>query len=347
MASDARPAPVSARFPRRPQRGVLLGLSASRLVMVGLAGVIALGGLLAGSLLGSVVLALIWGPLLASAFVRWGGRPAAEWAASSAHYGARLAAGQVSYRSRLMLRPRPAGTMALPGDAAGLRFHDDPVSGAALVHDPHRHTLTAVLAVSHPAFVLLDHDDQALRVSRWGHLQAALAQSTSLSALQVLEAVVPDRGDGVSDWYEGRSARPGSWADRQYRALLEQARLGSSPHRTTVSLALDLRAASKAVKAAGGGMAGASAVLRQDLVTLSDSLREAGLGVGDPLGEAELAEIVRAAYDPASARLPVPGSGPGPRRPLGGERGLGLPAPRLGLVGCAVGLGVAEGRSPA
>ena len=203
MASDARPAPVSGRFPRRPQRGVLLGLSASRLVMVGLAGVIALGGLLAGGLLGLVVLALIWGPLLASTFVRWGGRPAAEWAASSAHYGARLAAGQVNYRSRLPLRPRPAGTMALPGDAASLRFHVDPVSGAALVHDPHRHTLAAVLAVSHPAFVLLDHDDQALRVSRWGHLQAALAQSTSLAALQVLEAVVPDRGDGVSHWYEG------------------------------------------------------------------------------------------------------------------------------------------------
>ena len=95
MASDARPAPVSGRFPRRPQRGVLLGLSASRLVMVGLAGFIALGGLLAGGLLGLVVLALVWGPLLASAFVRWGGRPAAEWAATSAHYGARLAAGQV------------------------------------------------------------------------------------------------------------------------------------------------------------------------------------------------------------------------------------------------------------
>ena len=174
MASDARPAPVSGRFPRRPQRGVLLGLSVSRLVMVALAGVIALGGLLAGGLLGLVVLALIWGPLMASTFVRWGGRPAAEWAASSAHYGARLAAGQVNYRSRLPLRPRPAGTMALPGDGASLRFHVDPVSGAALVHDPHRHTLAAVLAVSHPAFVLLDHDDQALRVSRWGHLQAAL-----------------------------------------------------------------------------------------------------------------------------------------------------------------------------
>ena len=110
----------------------------------------------------------------------------------------------------------------------------------------------AVLAVSHPAFVLLDHDDQALRVSRWGHLQAALAQSTSLSALQVLEAVVPDRGDGVSHWYEGHGARPGSWADRQYRALLEQARLGSSTHRTTVSLALDLRAASKSGESSRG-----------------------------------------------------------------------------------------------
>ena len=91
-------------------------------------------------------------------------------------------------------------------------------------------------------------------------------------------------------------------------------------------------------------MAGAAAVLRQDLVTLSDSLREAGLGVGSPLGEAELTEIVRAAYDPASVYA-RPG-GPRPRRPPGGERGLGLPAPRLGLADRAVGLGVAKGRSP-
>jgi hypothetical protein len=281
-------------------------MSVPRLVAIGLAGALALGGLVAAGVLGLAAFGVLWAPLLATAFVRFSGRPLAEWAASSCHYGARRIAGQGEYRSRLPLRPRPGGTLALPGDAASLRFHVDPVSGAAMVHDPHRRTLCAVLPVSHPAFVLLDRDDQAQRVSRWGRLQAALAQSTSVSALQVLEAVVPDRGDGVAAWYGARAVHDGGWADRQYRALLDQARLGSSTHRTTVSLALDFRAASRAVKAAGGGVAGAAAVLRQDLSSLADSLQEAGLAVGAPLGEVELAGMVRSAYDPASALCPDP-----------------------------------------
>jgi hypothetical protein len=308
MAETARPVTVSARFPRRPARGVLLGFSASRLVAIALAGFLALAALVATGWFGLAVSSLIWAPLSATAFVRWGGRPLAEWAASSLHYGGRYLAGQAEYRSRLPLRPRPGGTLALPGDAASLRLWADPVSGAAMVHDPHRRTLSAALPVSHPAFVLLDHDDQAQRVSRWGRLQAALAQSGSVSALQVLEAVVPDRGDGALAWYDERGSHVGGWADGQYRALLDQARLGSSTHRTTVSLALDLRAAAKAVKAAGGGMAGAAAVLRQDLSSLADSMRDAGLAAGAPLGEAELAGMVRAAYDPASLFGPRAGA---------------------------------------
>jgi len=45
--------------------------------------------------------------------------------------------------------------MALPGDAAPLRFYNDPDTAACLLHDPHRQTLSAVLCVSHPAYVLL------------------------------------------------------------------------------------------------------------------------------------------------------------------------------------------------
>ena len=127
-----------------------------------------------------------------------------------------------------------------------------------MIHDPHRRTLTAVLAVSHPAFVLLDRDDRAQRVSRWGRVLAGLAQSGTLAALQVTEATVPDPGDGSGGLVrEPTAVAVAVGRHEQYAALLEQARLGSSTHRTTVSIALDLRAAARAVKAAGGGLAGA------------------------------------------------------------------------------------------
>jgi hypothetical protein len=60
-----------------------------------------------------------------------------------------------------------------------------------------------------------------------------------------------------------------------------------------------MRAAARAIKAAGGGVAGAATVMGQDMASLADSLRQAGLTVGRWLAEPELAAIVRHAYDPA------------------------------------------------
>jgi hypothetical protein len=80
---------------------------------------------------------------------------------------------------------------------------------------------------------------------------------------------------------------------------LDQVRLDSSTHRTTVSLSLDLRSAARAIKAAGRGVRGAAEVLRADMAALSDALRQAGLRPVGWLGEAELAAIVRQAFEPS------------------------------------------------
>ncbi len=287
----------SVRFGRRPARGVLLGFSAPRVLVLGVAAAIAVAGLVAANAAGFVVSAVLWGPLVASAFVRVGGRPAVEWAPTAAQFWGRRSSGQTEYRSRVTA-PRPGGTLALGGDGAILRFLVDPDTGAAMIHDPHRQTLTAVLSVSHPAFVLLDRDDRSQRVSRWGRVLAGLAQSGTAAAVQVLEATVPDPGDGVAEWYLAKGAGPAGWAHEQYATLLDQARLGSSTHRTTVSLALDLRAAGRAIKAGGGGLPAAAAILGQDMASLADALRQSGLTVGAWLGEGEVAAMVRAAYEP-------------------------------------------------
>ena len=76
---------------------------------------------------------------------------------------ARRAQGQTRYAVRPD-KPRPAGTLALPGDAAALRWLEDSATDAVMVHDPHGQTLTAVARVSHPAYVLLSPDEQLRRV---------------------------------------------------------------------------------------------------------------------------------------------------------------------------------------
>lgn len=168
-----------------------------------------------------------------------------------------------------------------------------------MIHDPHRQTLTAVLAVTHPAFALLDDADRAGRVGRWGRVLAGLGASGTCAGVQVLEATVPDPASGQREWWQARGVGDHGWSGRQYAALLDQVSLESSTHRTTLALSLDLRGAARAVRAAGRGVAGAAEVLRSDMAGLADALRLAGLRPGGWLGEAALAVIVRHAFDPA------------------------------------------------
>ena len=311
MKSDsAGTAPLSVRFARHPSRGLLLGFSGPRVAALGLSGTVAAIALFFAGAMGLLVSAALWLPLGAAAMVRVGGRPAVEWGGTAAHYGARKASSQTEFRARPG-KPRPSGALALPGDAASLRFYLDGPSDAAMVHDRHRQTLTAVLAVTHPAFALLDDADRAARTGRWGRVLAGLGASGTCAALQVLEATVPDPAVGQREWWEAHGSHGGGWATAQYEALLEQVSLGSSTHRSTISLALDLKAVSRAVRAAGRGLAGAAEVLRRDMASLSESLRLAGLRPAAWLGEAELAALVRDAFDPAAGLGPRQGPGAG------------------------------------
>jgi hypothetical protein len=295
------PSEATFRFGRRSTRGLILGFSTPRVIVLALAAIAAVIGLVVANVVGLIFTALLWGPLIAAAFVRVGGRPAVEWAGPAFHFGSRKAAAQTEYRTEIPLKPRPAGTLALPGDAAALRLHNDEVSGAVMIHDPHRQTMTAVINVSHPAFVLLDTDDRALRVARWARVYAALAHSGTCASIQVLEAAVPDPSTGQLEWHAAHGVHDGGWADTEYTNLLDQVRLHAGTHRTTVSLALDMRAAGRAIKAAGRGITGAAEVLRGDMASLADALKACGLQTNGWLDEPQLASIVRSAYDPLAS----------------------------------------------
>ncbi|MDA8045101.1 MAG: type VII secretion protein EccE [Actinomycetota bacterium] len=293
----------SVRFARRSTRGLLLGFSTPRVIVFAAAAAVAVAALFIAGATAFVVTGLVWGPLVASGVIRVAGRPVIEWSATALHYGARRAGGQHQFRAR-PTRPRPAGTLALPGDAASLRLHVDELSGAAMIHDPHRQTLTAVIPVSHPAFALLDDADRAGRVGRWGRVLAGLAASGTCAAIQVLEATVPDPARGQREWWAKNGRHDLGWADSQYQALLDQVSLDSSTHRTTISLSLDMRAAARAVRAGGRGVRGGAAVLRSDMAALTDGLRSAGLRTGRWMGETDLAAVVRHAFDPDSGLDP-------------------------------------------
>ncbi|WP_310964124.1 SCO6880 family protein [Nocardioides terrisoli] len=296
-SAHAESALTPVKFSRLARRGVLLGLSGPQLVMAGLAA----GSLILGLYLGVVVMTFpLIGLFVALAFVRVGGRKLIEWAPVGGQWLWRSAGGQLIYRRRIV-RPRPAGTLALPGDAARLRQWLDPETGAVLIHDPHAATLTAVVGVSHPAFVLLDPAEQERRVVAWGRVLASACRSGRIASLQVMERTLPDSGKGLAQWWDSHGIHDQTWSSQTYAELIDRAGPAGERHASTISVSLDMKIAGRAIRAAGAGMKGAAAVLRQEMSTLVAALRSADLSPGDWLAPGELAVILRSAYDPAVA----------------------------------------------
>ncbi len=310
--TDTVPAASSnlVRFGRRSSRGLLLGFSGARVGCIGAAAAVFIAALMVAGIEGVVATVGVWVILLIAAFMQWGEQPLIETAPTAAHFLVRRAQGQDRYAVRPG-RPRPAGTLALPGDAAALRWLSDSATGAVMVHDPHEQTLTAVAAISHPAYVLLSPDEQSRRVQGWGRALAGLAASGTCARVQILESSQPDSGRGISDWWNQHGdldAAP--WAVRQYQELMASRAPAACTHRTLIALSLDLKAAGKAVRDAGRGMTGSAAVLAQDMAAFESGLRAAELKLTSWLGTTELAGVIRGAYDPHGwARLDGTGAG--------------------------------------
>jgi hypothetical protein len=295
---DFELAPV--KFSRLSRRGVLLGLSGSQLVVVGFGAIILVFALYVGggaSLMYVVPILLVCAAL---AFVGVGGRKIVEWLPVVTRWLWRSTGGQLLFRRRIV-QPRPVGTLALPGDAARLRQWFDPESGAVMVHDPHGSTLTAIVGVTHPAFILLDPLEQQRRVTSWGRVLATACRSGRIASVQVMERTLPDSGKGLAQWWSQHGRQDGSWTSTTYGELIDRAGPAGERHASTVSIALDMKAAGRAIRAAGGGKRGAAAVLRQEMSTMTAALRAADLAPSGWLEPGDLAVILRSAYDPVVA----------------------------------------------
>lgn len=301
MSADPTPyelAPV--KFSRLAKRGILLGLSLGQLVVLGTAIVVLVAALYTA---GGAGLLIVSPFILTCAAITWGsigGRRIVAWLPIATIWIWRTATGQREFRRRIT-RPRPAGTLALPGDAAALRQWHDEDTGAVMIHDPHAATLTAIIGVTHPAFVLLDPAEQQRRITGWGRVLATTCRAGRIASLQVLERTLPDSGHGLTEWWDGHGTQDDTWASKTYAELIEQAGPAGERHATTISIALDMKAAGRAIRAAGNGIRGAAAVLRQEMTTFTAALRAADLTPGGWLTPADLALILRTAYDPGVA----------------------------------------------
>ena len=293
---DLRPV----KFSRLTRRGVLLGLSGAQLVVIGIGAVVLVFTLYLG---GGMLLAFALPIMLLCGALAWvgiGGRKLIEWLPIVARWMWRSTGGQLMFRRRIV-KPRPAGTLALPGDAARLRQWLDPETGAVMIHDPHQATLTAIVSVSHPAFILLDPVEQERRVVSWSRVLATACRSGRIASLQVMERTLPDSGKGLAEWWSSHGSHDESWTSATYSELIGRAGPAGERHASTISLSLDMKTAARAIRAAGGGSRGAAAVLRQEMSTITAALRAADLAPSEWLEPGDLAVMLRGAYDPVVA----------------------------------------------
>ncbi|MFF7474537.1 SCO6880 family protein [Streptomyces sp. NPDC008092] len=296
--------PATVKFPHRSRRGVLLGLSAPQLTVVALTGLLLLAVLLTSGVTGALKLIPLWAVVLAAVFVRHRGRSLADWAPIAARYMLRRFRGQLVWLARPSARPRREGLLHLPGTAASLRVVTAPRGHFGAVHDPHHGTLTAVVKVSSRAFALLDPATQSSNVAGWGRTLAALARTGHIARVQVLERTVPDSGDALNRYWHEHGDEATHLAGPIYRDLLAAAGPAAAPHEAYVALALDLKAARRLINQAGGGLTGGFAVLAQLTATFDQAARNSGLAPSGWLNAAEIAAVIRTAYDPkASAAL--------------------------------------------
>jgi hypothetical protein len=91
MSETTTGTPTTVRFGRRQTRGLLLGFSGLRVAAIACATGIFVPSMFIAGTLGIAATSPLWAAVLASAFVRWGGRPVIETLPTVVHYGARHA----------------------------------------------------------------------------------------------------------------------------------------------------------------------------------------------------------------------------------------------------------------
>lgn len=194
------------------------------------------------------------------------------------------------------LRRTTFGALALLG------VQDERSPGACgVVRDARTRCYTAVVPLRGHSFSLLGPAEKDRRVGGWSAVLASMARERSVvHRVQWVAAALPDDGRAVRDYLAHRAVLPADEpARRSYAALLAGA--GASTSRHEVLLAVQVRAVgqgARAARSAGGGDAGACAVLLREVEALRRRLGEADVQAGAVLDPRSLAAVIRRGGDP-------------------------------------------------
>ncbi|HEX3840772.1 MAG TPA: SCO6880 family protein [Acidimicrobiales bacterium] len=300
------------------QRGVFLGLSLSRVGIVG-TGLF----LMTIAMVAHLPVPLAVFPLLvavAAAFVRVQGRRLDEWVPTLIGYARLTAAGGRSWRRGLptgiLARPgrpesggAPVGTShSLPPNPmlAGVEFTEARVAGVPIgvaVAAERGRLLTAVFSVTgNSCFALLPRADQAMAISSWGSvLSESCLSSNRLRSLQWVERTVPDLAAEAEVWMRDHldTGSLGGSAFDDYAELIDRLDEVASTHEVYLAVQIHTRASD---------LADALSVAAPEWAAISHRL--AGIGLTPkPLSGSGMAALLKSCADGTAYAGPDPGPG--------------------------------------
>ena len=261
---------------------------------------------------GFAAAAVLLAAAAAAAFWQVAGRTPLEWLPVVARWAARRARGRQRHRSAMPLLGLVGGepAPAPPDTLAGVRILDHRIDATGervgIVHDRRAATYSLILTARGRSFELADVEEKVRRLDGWGAVLAGLARARSpIHRLQWVERTGPDDGDEIGRYLASAATVPaGHPSLASYLDLADAAGPASQPHELFLVVSISTGGARRAIRTAGGGDAGAAAVLVREVRHLARELRTAEVTVDGALSPRMVARALRTAFDPAArARL--------------------------------------------
>jgi hypothetical protein len=304
------------------RRGLMAGFQGSQLAVLAAGCVVSIGALRASPTPAGVIAAGL-AVSVAAAAACWtvAGRPPGAWVhVGFAWLWRRHTRSHRSPPPSTGLHARPGGAVGggrrgcgrhageadesrPPRSLAGLRLLVAPaVAGAGpmgVVNDRRTGTYAVLLAVRGRSFPLLDPIDKQHRVAAWGAALAAMAREGSpIHRLQWVQRTLPGDSDGLVRYLDEAAVAEGP-ARESYARLVAGAGPAMRDHQVLLAIAVHARQVAKHRRAFGPGLEAAYGLLRREIRLVQGQLRVAELIVERVLDEADVADALRVAVDPA------------------------------------------------
>lgn len=285
--------------------GIFLGLGLVQCFLIGGGIALAVTTLTAGAPLPLAAVPILVATLVS--FSRIGGHATWEWVPLLAGWAwTRMRRGR-RWNAPLPLwssaeKPAPMPPCLDGIDIVGIDWRAGASLGA--IRDRHRHTLTAVVPVTGPQFVVEPRGEQERLLAGWGDLLGQYAVERGVvSHLSWSDLAQPSgMGDHIAWLTSDERGTPNGTAAASYRELLEVGTDSAINHEAVVTITVVRERLSRHRTARGG----VNEQLRRALVTsveaLLRGLRSADLAAADPLDPKRLQRLVRSRIDPVGAR---------------------------------------------